>query len=78
MNEQKLEIFNVLNFLNKGYELGDILSEGQFGTFSSAEECVHYLIDEGYFEKERSADGGEEVTADEVSKKYTVAELKDM
>lgn len=78
MNEQKLEIFNVLNFLNKGYELGDILSEGQFGTFSSAEECVHYLIDEGYFEKERSADGGEEVTADEVSKKYTVAELKDI
>ena len=34
MSEQKLEIFNVLNFLNNGYELEDILKEGQFGTFN--------------------------------------------
>ena len=44
MSEQKLEVFNVLNFLNNGYELEDILNEGQFGTFSSAEECINYLL----------------------------------
>lgn len=80
MSEQKLEIFNVLNFLNSGYELEDILNEGQFGTFPSAQDCVKYLVDEGYLEGELngiSADD-EELTADDVSKKYTVAELKDI
>ena len=50
MSEQKLEVFNVLNFLDNGYELEDLLNEGQFGTFSSAEECIQYLLDEGYLE----------------------------
>ena len=44
MSEQKLEIFNVLNFLNSGYELDDILKEGNFGTFSSADECTIALV----------------------------------
>ena len=52
MSEQKLEIFNVLNFLNNGYELEDILTEGNFGTFPSAQDCVKYLVDEGYLEGE--------------------------
>ena len=80
MSEQKLEIFNVLNFLNNGYELEYILSEGEFGTFSSAEDCVSYLVDEGYLEGEFHAvnDDGEKLTAEEISKKYTVAELKDI
>lgn len=83
MSEQKLEIFNVLNFLNNGYELEDILNEGNFGTFPSAEECIDYLVKEGYLEGEvsemsaGSEDGGA-VTAEDVSKKYTVAELKDI
>ncbi|WP_295115703.1 SAP domain-containing protein [uncultured Methanobrevibacter sp.] len=81
MSEQKLEVFNVLNFLNSGYELEDILNEGNFGTFPSAEDCIKYLVDEGYLEGEFSS--GEEVsedslTAEEISKKYTVAELKDI
>lgn len=75
MSEQKLEVFNVLNFLNSGYELEDILKEGQFGTFSSAEECIDYLVKEGYLEGEFSVG---ELTAEEISKKYTVAELKDI
>ena len=29
MSEQKLEIFNVLNFLDNGYELEKILKEGK-------------------------------------------------
>ena len=52
MSEQKLEVFNVINFLDNGYELDDILKEGQFGTFSSAEECIGYMVDEGYLEGE--------------------------
>ena len=48
MSEQKLEIFNVLNFLNSGYELDDILKEGNFGTFSSADECIEYLVENNY------------------------------
>ena len=81
MSEQKLEIFNVLNFLNNGYELDDILNEGQFATFPSAQDCIKYLVGEGYLEGELgeiSADNGEELTAQVVSKKYTVAELKDI
>ena len=81
MSEQKLEIFNVLNFLNNGYELDDILNEGQFATFPSAQDCIKYLVGEGYLEGELgeiSADNGEELTAEAVSKKYTVAELKDI
>ena len=80
MSEQKLEIFNVLNFLDNGYELDDILNEGNFGTFSSAQDCIKHLVDEGYLEGdfEVSGVGNEELTAEEVSKKYTVAQLKDI
>lgn len=80
MSEQKLEIFNVLNFLDNGYELNDILNEGNFGTFPSAQDCIKHLVDEGYLEGdfEVSGVGNEELTAEEVSKKYTVAQLKDI
>ena len=73
MSEQKLEIFNVLNFLNSGYELEDILNEGQFGTFASAQECIDYLVGEGYLKGEGGA-----LTAEEISKKYKVADLKEL
>ena len=81
MSEQKLEVFNVLNFLNSGYELEDILKEGQFGTFSSADECIKYLVDEGYLEGEfvpAGSGSSENLTADEVSQNYTVTQLKDI
>ena len=73
MSEQKLEIFNVLNFLNSGYELGDILKEGNFGTFPSAEACIEYLVENGYLEGD-----GETVSEESLSKKYTVAQLKEL
>ena len=73
MSEQKLEIFNVLNFLNSGYELEDILKEGNFGTFPSADACIEYLVENGYLEGD-----GENVTAESLSKKYTVAQLKEL
>ncbi len=83
MSEQILEIFNVLNFLNSGYELEDILNEGNFGTFPSAEECIQYLVKEGYLEGDvegiaSASDNDGELTAEEISKKYTVSELKDI
>ena len=82
MSEQKLEVFNVLNFLNSGYELEDILNQGTFGTFPSAQDCIDYLLKEKYLEGEASistsSDDGGEMTAEELSKKYTVAELKDL
>ena len=79
MSEQKLEIFNVLNFLNGGYDLEDILKEGSFGTFPSAQDCIRYLVDEGYLEGEFGGASDDEVlTAEVISKKYTVAELKDI
>ncbi len=73
MSEQKLEIFNVLNFLNSGYELEDILKEGNFGTFPSAEDCINYLVENGYLSGE-----GETISAESISKKYTVAQLKEL
>lgn len=73
MSEQKLEIFNVLNFLNSGYELDDILKEGNFGTFSSADECIEYLVENGYLE----AKGGL-FTKESLAKKHTVAQLKEL
>lgn len=73
MSEQKLEVFNVLNFLNSGYELEDILNEGNFGTFQSGQECIDYLVENGYL----AGEGGT-VTADELSKKYKVADLKEL
>ena len=83
MSEQKLEIFNVLDYLNKGNELDYMLKEGQFGTFPSAQDCVKYLVDEGYLEGDLGeidavGEEGEKLTAEEISKKYTVAELKDI
>ena len=73
MSEQKLEVFNVLNFLNSGYELEDILNEGNFGTFESGQACIEYLISEGYLEGESGT-----LTAEEISKKYKVADLKEL
>ena len=78
MSEQKLEVFNVLNFLDNGYELEDILKEGQFGTFPSAEDCISYLVDEGYLEGDVEINANVEITAEHVSKKYIVSELKDI
>ena len=78
MSEQKLEVFNVLNFLNNGYELEDILNQGQFGTFSSAEECINYLVDEGYLKGDVDVTANVEITAEYISKKYIVSELKDI
>lgn len=78
MSEQKLEIFNVLNFLNNGYELERILNEGEFGTFSSAEECISYLVDEGYLKGDVEVTADVEITAEHISKKYIVSELKDI
>lgn len=77
MSEQKLEIFNVLNFLNRGNKLEDVLNEGSFGTFPSGQDCINHLVEEGYLEGDSygSASG---MTAEEISKKYTVAELKDL
>ncbi len=70
MSEQKLEVFNVLNFLDNGYELEDILKEGQFGTFPSAEDCISYLVDEGYLEGDVQVNANVEITAEHISKKY--------
>ncbi len=78
MSEQKLEIFNVLNFLNRGYEIEDILKEGTFGTFPSAEDCIRYMVEEGYLEGDFPVNDKVEITAEEISKKYIVAELKDI
>lgn len=78
MSEQKLEVFNVLNFLNNGYELEDILNVGQFGTFKSAEECIDYLIEEGYLKGDVEVTADVEITAEYISKKYIVSELKDI
>lgn len=78
MSEQKLEIFNVLNFLNNGYNLEDILKEGQFGTFQSAEDCINYLVEEGYLEGDVAVTTNMEITAETISKKYVVSELKDI
>lgn len=78
MSEQKLEVFNVLNFLNSGYELEEILNEGQFGTFASGEDCIRYLVDEGYLEGDVQVTASVEITAEAISKKYVVSELKDI
>ena len=78
MSEQKLEVFNVLNFLNNGYELDYILNEGEFGTFASAEECIDYLVKEGYLECDVNVTTDIEITAEHISKKYVVSELKDI
>ena len=77
MSEKKLEVFNVLNFLNSGYELKDILKEGNFGTFSSSDECLEYIVAEGYLEKDESRND-EEITFESISEKYTVSQLKEI
>ena len=73
MSEQKLEIFNVLNFLNSGYELDDILKEGNFGTFPSAEACIEYLVENGYLEAKVGV-----LTKELLAKENTVAQLKEL
>ena len=78
MSEQKLEVFNVLNFLDRGNELEYVLKEGEFGTFPSAEDCINYLVDEGYLEGDVQVSANVEITAEYISKKYIVSELKDI
>ncbi len=78
MSEQKLEVFNVLKYLEEGHEIEDVLKEDQFGTFSSAEECIEYLIGEGYLEGDVSVTVDVEITAEAISKKYIVSELKEI
>lgn len=78
MSEQKVEVFNVLKYLSEGNELENILNEGQFGTFSSAEDCISYLVGEGYLEGDVSLNVDIELTAEALSKKYVVSELKDI
>ena len=73
MSEQKLEVFNVLDFLNKGNKIEDVLNVEKFGTFESGQACIDYLVGEGYLAGEGSA-----LTAEEISKKYTVADLKEL
>lgn len=62
-----------MNFLNSGYELDEILNEGNFGTFQSGEDCVNYLVENGFLE----GDGGIS-TPESISKQYTVAQLKEI
>jgi hypothetical protein len=78
VSEQKLEVFNVLDYLNRGNELEDILNEDQFGTFESGEDCIQYLVDEGYLEGDVQITANVEITAEAISKKYVVSELKDI
>ena len=54
MSDKKLEVFNVLSFLNRGFEIENILTEGNFGSFSSSEECVDYLVENDYLLKEEN------------------------
>ena len=69
MSDKKLEVFNVLNFLNSGYEINDILKQGNFGTFQSSEECINYLVENDYISSNNNI-----LTAEEVSNKYTVVD----
>lgn len=78
MSEQKLEVFNVLDFLKKGNGLEGVLNEDKFATFESGEECVQYLVDEGYLEGDVQVTANVEITAEAISKKYIVSELKDI
>ena len=61
-----------------GYKIEDILKEGTFGTFPSAEDCISYMVEEGYLEGDFPVNDKVEITAEEISKKYIVAELKDI
>ena len=78
MSEQRLEVFNVLDFLNKGNNIDDVLNEDQFGTFESGEDCVKFLVDEGYLEGDIQVSTNIDITAEAISKKYVVSELKDI
>lgn len=73
MSEKELEVFSVLNFLNNGYRLEDISEHGDFDIFSSAEDCVNYLVENEYL----SNNGGFSSPQD-ISKNYTVAQLKEI
>lgn len=66
----------MLNFLNSGYELDYILTEVKFEEFSSSEELIEYLINEGYL-LDKSINN-EVLTNEEIAKKYTVPELKEL
>jgi hypothetical protein len=78
VSEQKLDVFNVLNSLESGNELDDILDKIKFLTFKSSEECIGYLVEEGYLKGDFEVTADVEITAEYISKKYIVSELKDI
>lgn len=71
MSEKELELFNVLNFLESGYRVEDILKQGEFDIFSSAEDCVNFLVENDYLLKNEGL-----TSPQDISKNYTVAQLK--
>lgn len=70
-NITKLEVFNVINFIDKGYEIDYILDEGNYGTFESSQDCIDYLTSEGFI-----VCGDDAVTVEDLAK-LKVIELKE-
>ncbi|MBE6499313.1 MAG: hypothetical protein E7Z80_02020 [Methanobrevibacter thaueri] len=77
MSDEKLDVFNVLNFLNNGYELEHIINEGNFKTFNSTESCIEYLTNQGYLEPSSNPSNDNLVDIEDLFK-HTVSELKEM
>ena len=77
MSERKLEVYNILNFLNSGYDLDYILKESNWVTFSSDDECINYLVSEGYLLDESGEKENSVLTFDDL-KEHTIPQLKDL
>lgn len=69
----KLELFDIIYYLNKKFDMDFILNGRIYENFESGEDCVNYMVEEGFLTK---SGGG--LTAEEISKKYKVSELKDL
>ena len=71
MSNKKLEVFNILNFLDNGYKIDDILKEGNFDEFQSSQEGIDYLVENDYIINKGN------LSSEDLSKR-TIKELKEL
>lgn len=71
-SNRKLELFDVIFYLNKKFDLNFILKEMIFESFESGQDCIDFMVDEGYLIKS----GANSITKEEIASKYTIKDLK--
>lgn len=71
-SNRKLELFDVIFYLSKKFDLNFILNEMIFESFESGQDCIDFMLEEDYLIKSSN----DSITKEEIASKYTIKDLK--